>query len=502
MKGSRLFLLAMLLVVAVVILLECNVPRRFVWNPTYSTLDHEPLGCAVFDDVLSRSWPEGYRVTDSTLYQFSTDSLREPMAILMAGERCHLTETDRHALLRLLDRGHTVILAALSFNLPEEVSGFDIDRGWFDWQALRNQVTERVGRDTIWWGFHPQEERELEEAVRLYPPRMYHFYPQFINTSFSQTVPEMQALAVVRGVREVYKEVDKGTRERVDEETEEEVDEETKEVNKFIEKINELTRKQGDEEREEEVDEEIETKEEEETEEETEYDEESEDDTEYFFVKEAYCHPVAVVRPMGKGKLVLATTPLLFTNYGMLDGDNAGYLFRILTEARGLPLCRTQAYNPSASLHESTTPLRYFLSHPPLQWAVYTAMCAVLLFMCFTARRRQRVIPVIRPPENRMLEFTLLIGTLYYQKKMHGDLIRKRYTAFTEMLRREAQLDVEELDNNAFCDLLARKSGLKYEEVKAFLDLLRPILSGEQEADERTMKRCIDEMDRIEQLLT
>lgn len=486
MKGSRLFLLAMLLVVAVVILLECNVPRRFEWNPTYSTLDHEPLGCAVFDDVLSRSWPEGYRVTDSTLYQLSSDSLREPMAILMAGESCHLTETDRYALLRLLERGHTVILAALSFNLPEEVGKYDIHQGWFDWQALRKQVTEHVGRDTIWWGFHPQEERELEEAVRLYPPRTYHFYPQFINTSFSQTAPEMQALAMIRGVREVYKGVNELTREQGDEESEEEVDEEieTKEEEE-TEEVDELTREQGNEESEND-----------------EGDEDDEDDTEYLFVKEAYCHPVAVVRPMGKGKLVLATTPLLFTNYGMLDGDNAGYLFRILAEARGLPLCRTQAYNPSASLHESTTPLRYFLSHPPLRWAVYTAMCAVLLFMCFTARRRQRVIPVIRPPENRMLEFTLLIGTLYYQKKMHGDLIRKRYTAFTEMLRREAQLDVEELDNATFCDLLARKSGLKHEEVKAFLDLLHPILSGEQEADERTMKRCIDEMDRIEQLLT
>ena len=33
--------------------------------------------------------------------------------------------------------------------------------------------------------------------------------------------------------------------------------------------------------------------------------------------------PVALSRPVGSGEIVLVTTPLLFTNYGMLDGDNA-----------------------------------------------------------------------------------------------------------------------------------------------------------------------------------
>lgn len=133
--------------------------------------------------------------------------------------------------------------------------------------------------------------------------------------------------------------------------------------------------------------------------------------------------PVAISRPFGRGEIVLVTTPLLFTNYGMLDGDNAAYLFRLLSHLKGLPVIRTEAYGAGAQIEES--PFRYFLSQRPLKWALYLTMSVLVLFMVFTARRRQRAIPVIREPANRNLEFTELIDILYYQKKNHADLVRK-----------------------------------------------------------------------------
>lgn len=41
------------------------------------------------------------------------------------------------------------------------------------------------------------------------------------------------------------------------------------------------------------------------------------------------------------------------------------------------------------------------------------------------------------------MEFTELIGTLYFQKKDHADLVHKKYIYFAEELRREIQVDVE-----------------------------------------------------------
>ena len=63
--------------------------------------------------------------------------------------------------------------------------------------------------------------------------------------------------------------------------------------------------------------------------------------------------PVALSRPVGSGEIVLVTTPLLFTNYGMLDGDNAAYLFRLLSHLKGLPVVRTEAYGVGAQVEVS-----------------------------------------------------------------------------------------------------------------------------------------------------
>ena len=43
------------------------------------------------------------------------------------------------------------------------------------------------------------------------------------------------------------------------------------------------------------------------------------------------CIPVAMSYRHGKGEIILVSTPLLFTNYGMLDGGNGAYLFRLLS---------------------------------------------------------------------------------------------------------------------------------------------------------------------------
>ncbi len=42
--------------------------------------------------------------------------------------------------------------------------------------------------------------------------------------------------------------------------------------------------------------------------------------------------PVAMSRRWGKGEVILVSTPLIFTNYGMLDGKNATYIFRLLSQ--------------------------------------------------------------------------------------------------------------------------------------------------------------------------
>lgn len=208
-------------------------------------------------------------------------------------------------------------------------------------------------------------------------------------------------------------------------------------------------------------------------------------------------HPLAVTRPYGRGQLTLVSTPLIFTNYGMLDGDNGDYIFRLLNQLDGLPVVRTEAYGNFGDEYEQT-PLRYFLSQTPLRWGLYTTVVVILLFMAFTARREQRPIPVVRRPANKTMEFVQLIGTLYFRKKDHTGLVRKKFLYFAETLRRTIQIDIEDGEDDAeLADRIAQKTGVDRHEVWRLLINIRPVARGEVKIDEQEMARYIEKINHI-----
>ena len=123
---------------------------------------------------------------------------------------------------------------------------------------------------------------------------------------------------------------------------------------------------------------------------------------------------VALSYPVGKGEIIFVTTPLLMTNYGILDSP--AYVHRLMNRLKDLPVVRTEAYMPNYNVAESS-PFRELLKRPPLRLALYLVLLGVVLLMGFSARRRQRAIPVEAPPRNYQLDFIRHIGTLQYLKQ-------------------------------------------------------------------------------------
>jgi hypothetical protein len=211
----------------------------------------------------------------------------------------------------------------------------------------------------------------------------------------------------------------------------------------------------------------------------------------------------AATLPFGKGKFIFAPTPLLFTNYGILDDSRAEYVFRILSEMGDVPVVRTENYIvTSATLNNRMSPFRYFLSQRPLKWALYLSLVMMLLFFLFTARRRQSVIPVIETPKNPQLEFVKLIGTLYHQKHDNTDLLQKKFLFFSEELRRQTGIDIQDDtdDEHTFLEL-AKITGMPASEIRDIILTLRVRLSGNEKTDDKTLQQLIDKMDSINKAL-
>ncbi len=213
--------------------------------------------------------------------------------------------------------------------------------------------------------------------------------------------------------------------------------------------------------------------------------------------------PISVCRRMGKGQLYISLTPLFFTNYGALNPDISQYLNRQMSQLADLPVYRL---DPDI-LHDNTTsgsgylqmsPLRFMLSNTPLRWALYTILSAVVIFMLFTARRRQRVIPLLPQPVNRNLDFARLIGTIYCRRHDNTDLIKKKYTYFREEIRRTLMIDIDDHDQlERNVTSLAVQTSVSDGQIRHLLSEVREALSAEDPVSDKDTIRLVRQMSEL-----
>ena len=209
---------------------------------------------------------------------------------------------------------------------------------------------------------------------------------------------------------------------------------------------------------------------------------------------------VAGIRDYGKGKIVVMSMPLLFTNYGILDDDIRPLALRLLSECGDLPIVR---YDPTLidkvgdKEQESESPLRYLLANRPLRWALYLALATLVASVIFSARRRQRVIPVIKPPVNHMMDFVKRIGGIYYKRHNNVDLLIKKYVTFSNDLRTKAMIDI---DNYDYLDdelmSLSNRTGIPFNELQQQIRDVVMATNAPKISDDR-LKQLIDTMNNI-----
>ncbi len=444
----------MLVLFVLFCLLQVNLPKKFVWSPTFSHVDKQPLGCFVFDSVLTQSLPNGYHVTKKTFFQLDQEHAKEKISVLMVVDQQNLKQLDVKYLCNIARRGGKVmVVASSSFDdgrntdtvvVDELERTFKVrieDGTYFSLRGILAglKAHDNDMYDTIYWN-----NRETMYAAQSY--RM--FYNMVGGTLFVDSVPKVKRLAYTLSTA--------GYDYRQD--------------SLYVGDFTGFDTIVDEKERIERID--------------------------TFAIKKV---PTAVSVPYGKGEVIFVSSPLLFTNYGMLEGNTFVYIFRLMSYLADLPVYRTEAYvKTDAMLVAEQSPFREFIKRPPLRWALYLALLGVVLFMIFTARRRQRVIPIMSKPANRSLEFIQLIGTLYYQRKDHVDLVRKKFKLFAEELRKTAGVDISDVntDDREYL-LLAEKTGMNSDRLKKVIRQIRLVLHSEGNISVEEMRSLIDAMDTI-----
>lgn len=210
---------------------------------------------------------------------------------------------------------------------------------------------------------------------------------------------------------------------------------------------------------------------------------------------------VAGIRDYGKGKVIVVCMPMIFTNYGILNDDIRSFVLRLLSECGDKPVVRFDltyySHRNNANEQTSDSPLRYVLSNRPLRWAFYLALASLVAFVLFSARRRQRVIPVIHSPENHMMDFVKRIGGIYYQRHDNVDLLQKKYATFSNDVRTKAMIDIDNYDHiDEELQALSNRTGIPFKELQQQIYDVWSATNASSISNER-LQQLIDVMNHI-----
>ncbi|GAB1857203.1 hypothetical protein MHTCC0001_20390 [Flavobacteriaceae bacterium MHTCC 0001] len=193
--------------------------------------------------------------------------------------------------------------------------------------------------------------------------------------------------------------------------------------------------------------------------------------------------------PFGNGNILLHTEPKAFTNYNILKEDRYQYVEHALSY-----LPDDDVYYDSYSKRQSAygdveeeSNLSWFMEQLSFRWAVYTALIFGILFMIFNAKRRQRIIKIIKPLQNTSLAFVKTISNLYIETKDYKNLIDKKITYFLEKVRTDFNLDTALL-NDDFIKKLAGKAGRKKEDVAQLINYIKWLRTKDELSEQSLVK--------------
>lgn len=403
-----ILLVGMLILISVI---ELNKPQPIDWRTTYSRYDKIPYGNYILYDVLNDLFPESkIETVHQPIYNqlsndyFSYKSWEDKFSnYLFVNERFRLTELDAKELMRYVDNGNNVFIAANHFVLDGVADTLNIETVPVYNMGFINDSDKEDKEDTIEKGSNfVHQDLEKPNGYKLGRRNLrYHF------SSFDTV--HTQILGV-----------------------------------------------------------------------------------------DNYENPNFIRISYGEGSFYLSCSPYMFTNYNMLHENNAEYVEKSLSHLANRSIYWDEYYK--VGRQESQTVFRYFLSNSALRWLLYMSILALLCFIIFEAKRKQRIIPIVEPPRNTTLEFVETISSLYQHKSNPKNLSDKKIQFFHDYIR--TKLYIREIEmNDTFFKKLSIKADIPIEEIKKLFQLIRNIQMKDAIFDEELLllNNRIDEFyDKVE----
>jgi hypothetical protein len=176
----------------------------------------------------------------------------------------------------------------------------------------------------------------------------------------------------------------------------------------------------------------------------------------------------------GNGFIFVHTQPEVFTNMALLaENSSADYVAHILSyilqDKPVVWFVKDQTHETGEPVNE--TALSVVFRYPALRMTWLLFIYGMLLYLLFNAKRRQRIVPVVKPLRNTTVEFVQTIGNLYFQEGHTPSIVEKKIIYFLDRIRIRYHLDTSKLDDS-FVEKLHGKSGKDKELIASIVSFI------------------------------
>ncbi|MDB4089294.1 hypothetical protein N9544_06680 [Flavobacteriales bacterium] len=170
-------------------------------------------------------------------------------------------------------------------------------------------------------------------------------------------------------------------------------------------------------------------------------------------------NPVFVKIPHGEGYFYLHSIPEVFVNESMFTQDGFEYAQSVLSH---LPKGHYKWHNhlnewdiekevnPNDDDRDikKESPIQYILKDPNLRYAYLVLIFALLIYILFKTKRKQKIIPTIEPNENSSLEFVETVSKLYLKQEKHYKFIKHYEQSFIHFIKDKYYITSQNIDED------------------------------------------------------
>ena len=176
----------------------------------------------------------------------------------------------------------------------------------------------------------------------------------------------------------------------------------------------------------------------------------------------------------GKGSFYFLSVPDIFSNYFIVNDPNRKVAYKAFTYIDADAVWWDTYYKSFNNKQGSY--LQFIFGNDSLYAAYSLAGIALLVFMIFGLKRKQKAIPIVEPLQNTTLQFVEVVGSVYYNTKNHKIIAEEKINSFYEFLRAKFSVTGRSFDEDSLLRI-SKLSTIPLEEIKKLFLSIKHVLN-------------------------